>query len=143
MATVGPCSHRRESRSCPHLTVSPKPLPLAASYLACHVRLLALANRSCLPPPCTLAIWQRPTVRLVVAAVASCLPCSNSRCHTQFQDQNQMLIVCMPRIKLLYIWPECKYRKTMSLLYRILLQKLITSPERTKQWNGHHLATGK
>jgi hypothetical protein len=31
----------------------------------------------------------------------------------------------------------------MSLLYRILLQKLITSPERTKQQNGHHLATGR
>jgi hypothetical protein len=30
----------------------------------------------------------------------------------------------------------------MSLLNRILLQKFITSPERTKQWNGPHLATG-
>jgi hypothetical protein len=27
---------------------------------------------------------------------------------------NQMLIVCMPRIKLSYIRPECKYRKSMS-----------------------------
>jgi hypothetical protein len=30
----------------------------------------------------------------------------------------------------------------MSLLNRILLQKFITSPERTKQRNGPHLATG-
>jgi uncharacterized membrane protein affecting hemolysin expression len=30
----------------------------------------------------------------------------------------------------------------MSLLYRILLQKFITSLERTKQQNGPHLATG-
>jgi hypothetical protein len=29
-----------------------------------------------------------------------------------------MLIVCMPRIKLSYIWPECEYRKPMSLLYK-------------------------
>jgi hypothetical protein len=27
-----------------------------------------------------------------------------------------MLIVCMPRIKLSYIRPECEYRKPMSLL---------------------------
>jgi hypothetical protein len=27
-----------------------------------------------------------------------------------------MFIVCMPRIKLSYIWLECKYRKPMSLL---------------------------
>jgi hypothetical protein len=51
-----------------------------------------------------------------------------------------MLIVCMPRIKLSYIRSECKHRIPMSLLYRILLQKLITSPERTKQRNGPHLA---
>jgi hypothetical protein len=35
----------------------------------------------------------------------------------------------MPRIKLSYIRLECKHRIPMSLLYRILLQKLITSPE--------------
>jgi hypothetical protein len=29
-----------------------------------------------------------------------------------------MLIVCMPKIKLSYIWPECEYRKPMSLLYK-------------------------
>jgi hypothetical protein len=29
----------------------------------------------------------------------------------------------------------------LGLLHRILLQKLITSSERTKQWKGHHLAT--
>jgi hypothetical protein len=49
-----------------------------------------------------------------------------------FLDQNQMLIICMPRIKLSYIRSEYKHRILMSLLYRILLQKLITSPERTK-----------
>jgi hypothetical protein len=43
-------------------------------------------------------------------------------CHTRFWDQNQMLIVCMPKIKLSYIRLECKYRKPMSLLYCILLQ---------------------
>jgi hypothetical protein len=42
-----------------------------------------------------------------------------------------------------YIWPECKHRKPMSLLYCILLQILVTSPERIKQQKGHHLATGK
>jgi hypothetical protein len=30
-----------------------------------------------------------------------------------------MLIVCMPRIKLSYIRPECEHRKPMSLLYNI------------------------
>jgi hypothetical protein len=25
----------------------------------------------------------------------------------------------MPRIKLSYIWPECEYRKPMSLLYKL------------------------
>jgi hypothetical protein len=29
-----------------------------------------------------------------------------------------MLIVCMVRIKLSYIRPECEYRKLMSLLYK-------------------------
>jgi hypothetical protein len=29
-----------------------------------------------------------------------------------------MLIVCMLRIKLSYIRPECEYRKPMSLLYK-------------------------
>jgi hypothetical protein len=29
-----------------------------------------------------------------------------------------MLIVCMFRIKLSYIWPECEYRKPLSLLYK-------------------------
>jgi hypothetical protein len=29
-----------------------------------------------------------------------------------------MLIVCMPRIKLPYIRPECEYKKPMSLLYK-------------------------
>jgi hypothetical protein len=58
-----------------------------------------------------------------------------------FKGQNQMLIVCMLRIKLSYIRSECKHRIPMSLLYHILLQKFITSPERTKQRNGPHLAT--
>jgi hypothetical protein len=53
-----------------------------------------------------------------------------------------MFIVCILRIKLSYIRSECKHRIPMSLLYRILLQKLITSPERTKQRNGPHLAIG-
>jgi hypothetical protein len=43
-----------------------------------------------------------------------------------------MLLVCMPRIRLSYIWPECKHRKPISLLHRILLQILITSPEFTE-----------
>jgi hypothetical protein len=30
-----------------------------------------------------------------------------------------MLIVCMPRIKLSYIQPECEHRKAMSLLYKL------------------------
>jgi hypothetical protein len=29
-----------------------------------------------------------------------------------------MLIVCMLRIKLSYIWLECEYRKPISLLYK-------------------------
>jgi hypothetical protein len=37
-------------------------------------------------------------------------------CHTRFYGQNQMLIVCMPRIKLSYIWSKCKHRIPMSLL---------------------------
>jgi hypothetical protein len=61
--------------------------------------------------------------------------------HPVFKAKNQMLIVCMPRIKLSYIRSEYKHRIPMSLLYRILLQKFITSPERTKQRNGPHLAT--
>jgi hypothetical protein len=53
-----------------------------------------------------------------------------------------MLVVCMPRMKLSYIWSEYKHRIPMYLLYHILLQKkLITSPEKTKQRNGPHLAT--
>jgi hypothetical protein len=55
--------------------------------------------------------------------------------HPVFKTQNQMLIVCIPRIKLSYIRSECKHRIPMSLLYRILLQKFITSLERTKQRN--------
>jgi hypothetical protein len=43
-------------------------------------------------------------------------------CHIRFYGQNQTLIVCMPRIKFSYIWPECKYRKPMSSFYHILLQ---------------------
>jgi hypothetical protein len=65
------------------------------------------------------------------------------RYHTQFSGQKQMLIVCMSRIKLSYIRPECKHRKPMSLLYRILLQKLTISIEMTKQRNGHHLVTDR
>jgi hypothetical protein len=61
----------------------------------------------------------------------------------EFEIPDQMIIVCMPRIKLSYIQPECKHKKPMSLLYRILLQKLITSPERNKQQKRHHLATGR
>jgi hypothetical protein len=44
--------------------------------------------------------------------------------HPVFKTQNQMLIVCMPRIKLSYIRSECNHRIPMSLLYRILLQKI-------------------
>jgi hypothetical protein len=51
------------------------------------------------------------------------------------------LIVCMLRIKLLYIRSECKHRISMSSLYRILLKKFITSPEMTKQQNVPHLTT--
>ncbi len=36
---------------------------------------------------------------------------------------NQMLIVCMPGIKLSYIRPECKHRKPMSLLYKLYFTK--------------------
>jgi hypothetical protein len=52
--------------------------------------------------------------------------------HPVFKAKNQMLIVCMSRIKLSYKRSECKHRIPMSLLYRILLQKFITSRERTK-----------
>jgi hypothetical protein len=34
-----------------------------------------------------------------------------------------MLIVCMPRIKLSYIWPEYEYRKQMSLLCKHYYRK--------------------
>jgi hypothetical protein len=34
-----------------------------------------------------------------------------------------MLIVCMPRIKLSYIRPECEYRKPISLLYKLYYMK--------------------
>jgi hypothetical protein len=49
-------------------------------------------------------------------------------------DQNQMLIVCMPKIKLSYIWPECKHRKPMSLLYHILLQKNLLQVQKIAEW---------
>jgi hypothetical protein len=41
------------------------------------------------------------------------------RGHAQFENQNQMLIVCMPKIKLLYIWPEGEHIILMSLLYKL------------------------
>jgi hypothetical protein len=74
MAAASPCSHCHDSRPHPHPTAPPKYRPLATAWLAGHVCLLALASRSCLLPPCTVAIWQCPTARLAVASAASRLP---------------------------------------------------------------------
>jgi uncharacterized membrane protein affecting hemolysin expression len=63
-------------------------------------------------------------------------------CHTRFLRPKPDTHRMYARIKLSHIRSECKHRISMSLLNRILLQKFITSPERTKQRNGPYLATG-
>jgi Glu-tRNA(Gln) amidotransferase subunit E-like FAD-binding protein len=67
---------------------------------------------------------------------------ARSECHTRFLRPKLDAHRMYAQIKLSYIRLECKHRIPMSLLYRILLQKLITSPEKTKQRNEPHLATG-
>jgi hypothetical protein len=66
----------------------------------------------------------------------------DGRCHTRFLRPKPDAHRIYVRIKLSYIRSECKHRISMSLLYRILLQKFITSSERTKQRNGTHLVIG-
>jgi hypothetical protein len=36
-----------------------------------------------------------------------------------------MLIICMPEMKLSYIWLECEYRKPMSLLYKLSYTNIV------------------
>jgi hypothetical protein len=64
-------------------------------------------------------------------------------CHTRFlKTKTRCSSYVCPGSSYHTYGQKCKHIIPISLLYRILLQKFISSPERTKQRNGPHLVTG-